>query len=73
MLTPAGLLAGVQQSSAQAADGQGKSGHIVLHRVYGVYMYMVCVCICTWGQMAERLGSWAINQIVVGSIPGHAK
>ena len=24
------------------------------------------------GQMAERLGSWAINQKVVGSIPGRS-
>ena len=25
------------------------------------------------GQMAERLGHWAINQKVAGSIPGRAK
>ena len=26
-----------------------------------------------WGQMAERVGSRAVNQKVVGSIPGRAK
>ena len=31
------------------------------------------VCICLGGQMAERLGSQAINQKVFGSIPGRAK
>ena len=32
------------------------------------------VCMCVWGgQMAEWLGSRAINQKVVSSIPGRAK
>ena len=33
---------------------------------------LVCACV-TGGQMAERLGSRAINQKVASSIPGHAK